>query len=69
MNNKEQIKNDLNIAMDFVEQIIETPELLDKIPDGAVVDFLNTEIPKSEKPTSALQQKKYVKVKHRFEVM
>ena len=69
MTNKEQIKRDIAVAFDFVEQIIDHPELIDKIPEGSVVTFLDEGNTKSERLTSAITQKKYVKVKRHFEVL
>jgi hypothetical protein len=69
LTNKEQIKRDIAIAFDFVEQIIENPELLDKIPDGASITFLDDENVKKEKRINKITKKKYVKVKRHFEVL
>lgn len=69
MKNKEQISRDLDIAFDFVEQIIEDPDLLDKIPDGAEISFLDDENVKFDKRTVREATTKYVKVKRRFEVL
>jgi hypothetical protein len=43
MTNKEQIKKDIAVAFDFVEQIIDNPDILDRIPDGASITFLDEE--------------------------
>ena len=69
MTNKEQIQRDIAIAFDFVEQIIETPDILDKIPDGTLVTFLDSENVKPEKPVGRGMAKKYIKVKRHFEVL
>lgn len=69
MTNKEQIQRDMAVAFDFVEQIIEHPEIIDKIPEGSVVSFLDEENKKTEKKTEANQSKKYVRVKRHFEVI
>ncbi|MCK9640727.1 MAG: hypothetical protein M0R39_12525 [Prolixibacteraceae bacterium] len=69
MTNKEQIQRNIAVAFDIVEQIIDHPELIDKIPDGSVVTFIDEENTKSEKPTSKMTQRKYVKVKRHFEVL
>lgn len=69
MTNKEQIQRDIAVAFDFVEQIIDTPELIDKIPDGSVITFIDEENSKIERTTSKNSQKKYVKVKRHFEVL
>ena len=69
MTNKEQIQRDIAIAFDFAEQIIDNPDLLDKIPEGAVITFLDEENKKIEKRYDSVPIKKYVKVKRRFEVL
>ena len=69
MTNKEQIQRDIAVAFDFVEQIINNPELTDKIPEGSVVTFVNEENAKIERDTSEITKKKYVKVKRYFEVL
>jgi hypothetical protein len=69
MTNKEQIQKDIAIAFDFVEQIIDNPDILDKIPDGAAITFLDSENVKPEKRKNRDTAKKYVKVKRHFEVL
>jgi hypothetical protein len=69
MKNKEQIQRDIAIAFDFVEQIIDHPDVLDKIPDDAEITFLDDENVKLEKVITRDTAKKYVKVKRHFEVL
>ena len=69
MTNKEQIQRDIAIAFDFVEQIIDNPDILDKIPDGTAITFLDDENIKPEKRITKDTAKKYVKVKRHFEVL
>jgi len=69
MSNKEQIQRDIAIAFDFIEQIIYNPDLLDKIPDGAEITFLDDENVKPEKLAADDTSKKYVKVRRHFEVL
>jgi hypothetical protein len=69
MTNKEQIQRDIAIAFDFVEQIIDSPDILDKIPDGTSITFLDDENVKPEKRINKNTEKKYVKVKRHFEVL
>ena len=69
MTNKEQIQRDIAIAFDFVEQIIDNPDILDKIPDGTAITFLDSENVKPEKHINKNSSKKYVKVKRHFEVL
>ena len=69
MTNKEQIQRDMAIAFDFVEQIFDNPDILDKIPDGTSVTFLDNENVKLEKSIGKDSGKKYVKVKRHFEIL
>ena len=69
MTNKEQIQRDITIAFDFVEEIIDNPDLLYKIPDGTSVTFLDGENVKPEKLINRGTAKKYIKVKRHFEVL
>lgn len=69
MLNKEQIQRDIAVAFDFVEQIIDNLEMTDKIPEGSAIIFVDEENSKPERGTSKFPQKKYVKVKRRFDVL
>lgn len=69
MKNKEQIQRDIVIALDFVEQIVDNPDLLDKIPSGVAITFLDEENTKAEKGIDKLPVKKYVRIKRHFEVL
>lgn len=69
MRNKEQIQKDIAIALDFVEQIIDSPAILDQIPEGAAITFLDEGNKKIEKHSDNISGKKYVKVKRHFEVL
>lgn len=69
MTNKEQIQRDIAIAFDFVEQIIDNPDLLDKIPEGSAITFLDEGNKKVEKRKDRVPIRKYVKVKRHFEVL
>ncbi|NCA84557.1 MAG: hypothetical protein EOM83_03175 [Clostridia bacterium] len=64
-----QTKRDLVIALDFAEQIIKNPDLLDEIPEGSVITFLDDENVKSESLQDKKLKQKYIKVKRSFEVL
>lgn len=63
MTNKEQIQRDMAVAFDFVEQIIEHPGIIDKIPAGSVVTFLDEENKKTEKKRKKISQKNMLGLK------
>jgi hypothetical protein len=69
MTNKEQIQRDIAVAFDFIEQIIDNPELMEKIPEGSAISFIDDENKKVEKHSSQFPSKKYVKVKRHFELL
>lgn len=68
MTNREKIKKDISTAFDFAEKIINEPEILDKISTGTTVDFLEPGMEKHEQH-SETKKRKYVRVKHQFEVL
>mgnify|MGYP006305730527 CR=1 FL=1 len=69
MKNKEQIQRDIAVAFDFIEQIIQNPDLIEQIPEGSAISFIDNENKKVEKQTSKIPTKKYVKVKRHFELL
>jgi len=69
MTNKEQIQRDMAVAFDFIEQIIDHPELTDQIPEGSAINFIDEENTKTERFASNVAGKKYVKVKRHFDVL
>ena len=69
MTNREQVKRDMAIAFDFVEQIIDNPELVDKIPEGATITFLDEGNTITEKNIIRAPERMYVKVKRNFEIL
>ena len=69
MTNNEKIQRDLAIGLDFVENIIQNPELLDDIPDGATISFLDKAAAKTETKEEQKMKRKYVKVKRKFELL
>jgi len=69
MRNDEIIKRDLTTGLDFVESIIQNPELLDDIPNGTAISFLDNAISKTETKEEQRMQRKYVKVKRKFELL
>ncbi len=69
MQNNEKIKRDLAIGLDFIETIIQEPELLDEISDGTTISFLDKAAKKTETVAEQQMKRKYVKVKRKFELL
>jgi hypothetical protein len=68
MTNREKIKKDMAVAFDFVEQVLASPDMLDKIPDGSAIRFLDSEQENREKKVDK-RKKQYVRVKKHFELL
>ena len=69
MDQKERTKRDLAIGMDFIEDIIQKPQKLDDIPHGAMINFIDSAHPKTETKAEQKLNRKYVKVKRKFELL
>ncbi len=68
MTNKERISNDISLAFDFAKEIVKNPKILDSIPNGATICFLDNDQPIQEKEEKK-KNNKYIKVKRQFEVI
>jgi len=69
MTDKEQIKKDIVVAFDFARQIIDNTDILDEIPNGAEIIFIDNENVKPEKEIDGNLPKKYIRVKRKFEIL
>jgi hypothetical protein len=69
VNKNERVKKDISLCFDFIRYLIKNPEMLNRIPDNAEVDFLETDLPTtiSEAEPPALRQGVLFKVEHVFE--
>ena len=68
MTKKESINRSIGLSFDFLKEINNTPAILNKIPKGATIEFVEKDFPKKESKTSAKRKRKYVRVKNEFEV-
>jgi hypothetical protein len=67
MTKKEYIQRNIGVTFDFVKHIIDYPELLDTIPDGAELDFIDKEtLIKTKKRSHSKKIARY-KIQHTFE--
>jgi hypothetical protein len=48
MRKDEVVKKNIGLTFDFLRAAIADPHLLDKIPDGAEIEFLETDLPRIE---------------------
>ncbi len=66
MTKKEYAARNIGMTFDFVRRIVECPDVLDSITDGAELDFIDKDIPR--KPEGAVKGKKIARyrVEHIF---
>ena len=68
MTNKEKVKRNLGLTFDFVHQLIEQPELLDKLPEKFTLEFEEKDFSKVIKKERRSKKMKSVRVKNRFDI-
>ena len=67
MTKKEKINRNIGLTFDFLRQVAEDPSIIEKIPNGAVLEFIEKDFPIIE--TSKQKSKKvYLKVTSKIEV-
>ena len=71
MTNKETINRNIGLTFDFLRQVIKNPDMLNEIPDGSTLEFVEKDFSKIEKPTlsSSSKKRKYLKVKSELELI
>ena len=68
MTNKEKVKRNLGLTFDFVHQLIEQPELLNKLPEKFTLEFEEKDFSKVIKKERRSKKMKSVRVKNRFDI-
>jgi hypothetical protein len=68
MTRKETINRNIGLSFDLLTKILKTPALLDKIPNWAVVEFVEKDFPKKETAGSLRRKRKYIRIKNEFEL-
>ncbi len=68
MTNRETIERNIGLTFDFLRQVLEDPSILDEIPDGSVIEFVEKDYAKRETKTS-VKPNRYLKVKNQFELV
>ncbi|MDI6801433.1 MAG: hypothetical protein QMD01_05195 [Thermodesulfovibrionales bacterium] len=67
MTKKEYVERNIGVTFDFVKHIIDHPEVIDTIPDGAELDFIDKDMPFKTKTSLKRKKIKRYKVQHTFE--
>jgi hypothetical protein len=68
MTSKEKINRNLGLTFDFVHQLMDQPELLDKLPDKFFLEFEEKDFPKLVKKQRRSKRMKRVRVRNRFDI-
>jgi hypothetical protein len=68
MTNKEKINRDISLAFEFAEKIIDSPELLNNIPDNTTLRFISSDQGIKEKIKDRVKRK-YIRVIKQFEIL
>jgi hypothetical protein len=72
MTNKEKMERNIGLAFDFVNYLIDNPEMVDNLPEHSRLEFIEKDFPKIEKTqddkSDSRLKKKYVRVRNNFEI-
>jgi hypothetical protein len=68
MTNKETVNRNVGLSFDFLRQIVENPEIINKIENNSTIEFLQKDYPEREKENQVIADK-FIKVKRNFELV
>jgi len=70
MTNKETVNRNISLTFDFVKQLIENPENIQKLADFSELNFIDKDFSYSQnlKQGNRSKRNSFVKVKNSFEV-
>ncbi|MEO8147151.1 MAG: hypothetical protein ABI723_05910 [Bacteroidia bacterium] len=61
MTRKEKINRNIGLTFDFIRQVADNPELLNNIPDGSVLEFVEKDFKTVEKKKSTTKNNSHKK--------
>jgi hypothetical protein len=67
MTKKEYVERNIGLTFDFLRHLIDHPEMIDTIPDGAELDFIDKDMPVKDKGDIKRNKVARYKVEHVFE--
>ena len=67
MTKKEHIERNIGMTFDFARHLIDHPEIVDTIPDGAELAFIDKDMPFKAKEYAKKRRVAKYKVEHVFE--
>jgi len=62
------VEHNIDLAFDFMRYVIKHPKVLDQIPNGATIEFVQTEMPIHERKGQN-GKRKFVRVTRNFEMI
>lgn len=68
MTNKEYVDRNIGLTFDFLREVVKDPEVLEKIPDNAILEFVEKDFTKTERPGS-VKPDTFIKVRNQFELI
>ena len=68
MRKNEIVKKNTSLVFDFLRYLIDHPEIIEKIPEGAEIEFLDKDFPLSEIHSGEVSEKVFLKVEHTFDI-
>lgn len=66
MRKDEIVNKNISLVFDFLRYAVDNPDIVDKIPDGSELEFLDKDVPTIE--TGEKLNKVFLKVEHTFTV-
>ena len=73
MTNKETVERNIGLTFDFVNQLIEKPELTERLQDEFDIEFIEKDFPNLERkePSAKMSgiRKKLVRVRNTFDLL
>lgn len=66
MTKKEKINRNIGLTFDFLRQVADNPGIIDKIPDGSILEFVEKDFPVVEN-AKRKSKRKYLKVTSQLE--
>jgi len=73
MTNKETVERNIGLTFDFVNELIENPDLTENLPDDFKLEFIEKDFPTLERKDDTMKEqetkKKRVKVRNTFDFL
>lgn len=66
MTKREKINRNTGLTFYFLRQVVEETEIINKIPDGSILEFVEKDFPVTETPKRK-SKRKYLKVTSQLE--